>query len=234
MDPLSLLSAGSSIVGGIAGLFGSNKAEKRAQQAASEALALQREGLGFAMQQYKDWQSTYGQIEKQLSDYYVSSNGQMQRDVAAGMVETAFRNVPMQIERTAAQRGLGEGQTAAMLSDALVAKAEQKAGARIGADAQFRQEKQGFLNSGQNSRSQASAGVMNSYNTMTSLLNSQASQYQQQALAGGTAAGSAISQGLSAFMALNGAGGNGLNTGSASTLDYDMNRIIAANPEIFG
>lgn len=233
MEPFALLSAGSSIVGGIAGLFGSNKAEKRAQAAASEALAMQREGLGFAMQQYQDWKNTYGQIEKQLSNYYVSSNGQMQRDVAASMVETAFRNIPMQIERTAAQRGLGEGQTAAMLSDALVAKAEQKAGARIGADAQFRQEKQGFLNSGQSSRSQASAGVMNSYNTMTSLLNSQASQYQQQAAAGGAAVGSAISQGLSAFMALSGAGGSGINTGSSSTLDYDIGKMVAENPGIF-
>lgn len=234
MDPLSLLSVGSSVVGGIAGLFGSSKAEKRAAEAASEALALQREALGFSMQQYQDWKNTYGVIEKQLSDYYVNSDGQMQRDTAANIIEKAFRDMPMQIERTAAQRGLGEEQKAAMTHDMLMGKAESKASARIAAGEQFRAEKQGFLGSSLNARAQATSGVTNGYNAMAQLLSGQAASYKQDAANAATSGGSAISSGLKAFMALNGGGSSAIGTGSVSTADYDIGQAVSKYPSIFG
>jgi len=212
MALLAALSAGVSIVSGIAGLFGSGGADLKARQLASDQLATQRESLGFAMTQYEDWKKTYGVVEKQMSDYYVSSNGQMQMDAAANMIETSFRNVPTDINRIAEQRGLGEGQKAAMLSEALVSKAESKALGRINAGTQFRSEKAGFVASGQDAKGQATTGVLNSYNQMAQLLGQQYQAMQGQASSGSTAAGSAISSGIALL-----ASGLGGGTSSAST-----------------
>ena len=227
----ALLSAGLGLVSGIAGLFGGGDSDLKARQAASDAVAAQKAGLGFAMQLYKDWQGTYGQIEKQLSDYYSSNSGQMPMDVAAGIVEKAFRNTPMQIERVAEQRGLGEEQKGAMLSQSLISKAEQKAESRIGALDRFRQEKNQFNASGINAKNAATGSVMGSYQNLSNALTQQAAGYRQQATAEGNTFMDAISGGVSAAMALTG----GKNTGAPSLLgaSVDLDNQFTTNPQLY-
>lgn len=198
----SLLSAGLGLASGIVGLFGGGDSDRKARRAMDDAIAAQKASLGFAMQRYKDWQNTYGQVEQQLSDYYSSNSGQMPMDVASGIVERAFRNVPTQVERVADQRGLGEEQKGAMLSEALVSKAEQKAQSRIGALDKFRQEKSRFNAAGINAKNAAVGAVRGGYQNLSNALTHQAAMYQDQAMAEGNAFTDAISGGVSAYMAL--------------------------------
>lgn len=204
MSVASILSLGTSIIGGIAGLLGSDKADLQARQAMGEELAFRREALGFSMQQYEEWKKTYGVVEKQLSDYYVNNNGQMQMDTAANIIEKSFRNVPAEVERIAEQRGLGEAQKGAMLSNMLVSKAESKAAGRISAGEQFRAEKSSFVAGGRGAQAQATSGIMNSYNAMAQMMGNRAATYKQEAAAGGAAAYEALSSGIAGFIGLSG------------------------------
>lgn len=204
MALLAALSAGVSIVSGISSMFAANKAQDKADALNAEALSTQREGLATAKMQLEDWKSTYGVVEKQLSDYYVTNNGQMQMDSAANMIESTFRGVPADITRTAAQRGLGEGQTAAMLSDALVQKAESKASARLGAGTAFRSERAGFVASGQGAKSQATSGILNGYNQMAQMLGGQGQNQQAIADKASAAAGQSLSSGMALLSQLGG------------------------------
>lgn len=191
---------------GITDYDGQEDAQKNASKAASQATATAQAQLSFSKEQYADWKAVYGDIQKNLGDYYENLSGDslaaQQLSAQAREYSDAYRKVNQQL----AQRGISQSGIAAAQDVAMaIQSANTRAGIRAGAEDLARTKQAGFLQLGLNSQASllgnigsASNSLMQGYqyqsgqqyNTYTSLLGS--NQATMSGLTGGLSKGGAF------------------------------------------
>ena len=153
---------------GLTDVKGAKKASKRADRALKEASRLAQESIDFQKSQYEDWKNVYGDVEKNLSNYY--SNLSVESLTAMGLqnVQQEFQKAYKDIQETYARRGLtGSNVENYTLAQARLKNAENRAAIRVQAPAQVAQEKASFLNLGLGRRDNIAANVGNAYAAAT-------------------------------------------------------------------
>lgn len=191
---------------GITDYAGQEAAQENASKAASQATATAKAQLSFSKEQYADWKAVYGDIQKNLGDYYENLSGDFmaaqQLSAQAREYADAYRQVNQQLaQRGISQSGIAAAQDVAMASQS----ANTRAGIRAGAEDLARTKQAGFLQLGLNSQASllgnigsASNSLMQGYqyqsgqqySTYGSLLGS--NQATMSGLAGGLAKGGAF------------------------------------------
>lgn len=159
-----------------------NKASKRAGQAQDAQLA-------FEQEKYDEWQSTYGALEDNLSEYYNSISADSYAAMGLENAQQAFDTSMKQINESLAQRGITNTAVGASLeAQAKLGLAEQKAKIRTDAPRAVAEDKSRFLQIGLGQNPGAS---------MSQTLAQQSQNLQHQANLQEQAAGQAIGQAVS-------------------------------------
>lgn len=250
MAAMSSIAIGTAVVGGVSALFGAantlhssqkaKEAKKEQERAIAEANAVARQKLAFAQDIYKDWQDTYGAVDKKLGEYYanLSADGvksmiQNAEVSATNSIMSNINNTRQQLSNTFQKQGMGNSGAAAAAEMQLGAQA-LSAKSAISWDAQNK-----MLNAGQQvanaqgqfaalgaQKQQIAAGLMNgafdanmnAANMQMQAANNQM-QYAQQGMADGMSTiGSGLGMMASAFNNNKGnGGGNGGSNNSGNT-----------------
>jgi hypothetical protein len=166
-----------SIVGKVTDAVGLTdyKGAKKAANTASDAfdasyklgkaqINLMKEGLQFQKDQYAEWKTIYGDVEKNLSDYYKALNPTDLTAMGLQKQQGEFQAAVTEIKREAAQRGLANsGLEFAATSAAKISNAQERARIRTAAPSQVAAEKSNFLSIGLGQKGQINAGINNAY-----------------------------------------------------------------------
>lgn len=152
---------------GLTDYKGQEAAQKNASQAASQATATAQAHLSFSKEQYADWKAVYGDIQKNLGDYYENLSGDsmaaQQLSAQAREYADAYRQVNQQLaQRGISQSGIAAAQDVAMASQS----ANTRAGIRAGAEDLARTKQAGFLQLGLNSQASLLSNIGSSSNSL--------------------------------------------------------------------
>jgi hypothetical protein len=151
----------------------SKKSLKTANALNKEQIATAKENLQFAKDQYADWQSIYGPIEKNLGEYYKNLSADKITAMGLQNQQMEFQTAMASMERDMAQRGIsGSGVEQGERNKATFQNAEARAKIRTNAPEVVAQAKQSFLTLGLSSRAaqlgnigNAATGVNAAYNS---------------------------------------------------------------------
>lgn len=182
------------VVGKITDTLGltNHKAEQQAQNnaamasstaaaATQEANRLAKENLDFQRQQYRDWQTIYGELQTNLGNYY--NNLGTERIVSLGLQEQqkAHQQTIQQIRQSMAQRGIQDSKFETyMLSNAEMDNSARRAGIRSSAEDLANQQKMRFLGLGLGQGSEMLGQINAASNTGVSAFSNQANIYNNQ------------------------------------------------------
>lgn len=152
---------------GLTDYAGQEDAQKNASQAASQATSTAQAQLSFSKEQYADWKAVYGDIQKNLGDYYENLSGDsmaaQQLSAQAREYADAYRKVNQQLaQRGISQSGIAAAQDVAMASQS----ANTRAGIRAGAEDLARTKQAGFLQLGLNSQASLLSNIGSSSNSL--------------------------------------------------------------------
>lgn len=152
---------------GLTDYKGQEAAQKNASQAASQATDTAQAQLSFSKEQYADWKAVYGDIQKNLGDYYENLSGDslaaQQLSAQAREYADAYRKVNQQLaQRGISQSGVAAAQDVAMASQS----ANTRAGIRAGAEDMARTKQAGFLQLGLNSQASLLGNIGSSSNSL--------------------------------------------------------------------
>lgn len=162
---------GAAVVGAGASVYGvmqageaqdAASAQQGAALASSERIA--GEQMDWQKEQQAQWDSMYGPVEANLSEYY--SNLTPERFTAMGVQSTAqsFQGLQEQLKESLAQRGIsGSGIEAQGITDLTIAQAQREADIRASAPEAVAQQQQGFLQLGLNQKAGLQAGMQNAF-----------------------------------------------------------------------
>lgn len=169
---------------GLTDVAGAKEARAASQKAAGDAADVARESLAFQKEQFAIWTDVYGEIQKNLSDYY-SSLG-TDRVITLGLqnqareAQTAQRN----IETIFAQRGISDsGLELSTLANLEVESATQRAGIRSSAEDIVRGQQTDFLRIGLGQQPSLLGGVQSAFGLLTGTFQQQSGLEAQRALA---------------------------------------------------
>lgn len=194
------------------GVYSASKSSDKAASAqgaasASQAEAmdkqteLQGEALDFEMAKHEEWQSIFGDVQEQLSQYYEDYDADTIEALGVQNIEKEYATSKQNLTRSLAQRGIsGSGTEAAALTALESQRALGAAGVRAAAPHQAMQAKEGFLSLGLGQGSDRSnvSGVLQNMATVqgqqATAYGQQASAYGQQAATAGQAFGSNLAQ----------------------------------------
>lgn len=191
---------GSAVVGAGASAMASKSASKSADKQAniqSESNRLQyelsKEQLEFNKQQYDDWQEIFGDVSKNLADYYNDMDATTYEALGIQNIEQEYTRSRQQLDQALAKRGItNSGAAANALTDLETMRMLGRADASTNAAATVAQQQQSFYGMGLGSQANAQAGINNAYGNQISVLGQQASQAGQQAMVYGQQAGNAM------------------------------------------
>lgn len=152
---------------GLTDYSGQESAQKQASAASAASINTAKSQLDFTKAQYKDWQAVYGDIQKNLGDYYEKLSGEslvaQQLSAQAREYADAYKQVNQQL----AQRGLSQSGIAAAQDVALGNQsAITRAGIRASGDTQAMQQKAGFLQLGLNSQASLLGNIGTASNSL--------------------------------------------------------------------
>jgi len=214
---------GGGIVGSVGGLVGIESAEQKAASDASDAALKQSkitqqrmDELGAEMMDFNqglldDWEEMFGPLEQNLNDYY---NELDPIKYATQNKQTLTENIDKQLgqfnETMAAQGLQTSGMKSQAMKEASFAKATGSAEIDVQAPEQVRQQQQQWLGSNQQSRTNAIAGMNQSYgaqmnaqfqtgSAITNQYNQQAAMYSQSAAGYTGLLGSIAGAGIGAY-----------------------------------
>ena len=209
---------GSAVLGAAASSKSAKSANSSANAATASADAAARlqyeassEQLAFSKQQYDDWQSIYGPIQDNLSNYYKNLSSDSIASLGIQSIEKEYARSSQLLEQTLAKRGItNSGATTQSMTQLESARMLGRAEVQANAPMVAAQQQQGFLNAGLGIQSQALSGINSAYGTQISLLGqqaanatSQANNYSNQAAAGYAGIGSSVGQGINTYMTYN-------------------------------
>lgn len=229
--------------GGIASLAGSALSSYQAKGAADNAEARTEDAFGYISQNvdladsldsmmsyYGDlgvenaqglidqWETAFGGIQQNLSDYYNNLDPMKFSQQAKTAYSESLNKQMKQMSETLTQRGLtSSGQRAQLEKEAMFNKAQTNADIDIKAPEEVARMKQGWLSQGETLRGQGvqsmsnalsnqasysqvgSNAMMNANTGISNILTNQAAQSAESAQAWGGAAGTLMGQGVSSL-----------------------------------
>jgi len=176
---------------GAAGLYNSYSQGQQATAASNNSNALAQEQLKRAQAKDAYYKSIYGDLEKNLSDYYTKLTPSKQEQLGLSRYAKQFKQAQNNYNASMAQRGLsGSGIDAAGARQMEMQAAMDKTNIMQQADAQTRQKQLGFLGVGLGQSNIAAQNVANSYNSAMNSYNNQSRLAQNNANQSGAALGS--------------------------------------------
>ncbi len=136
-------SAGVSLLNGILG-------KKSADRQKAREFKLRREQFEFAQDQYNDWNSSFGWIRDNLSNFYRNVAPEYYASEAIQDFETEYDSAIENLESSFSLRGINPDSNLAQstFANAEILAAQNRAKIRYDSDRVLRQEQQGFLGLG--------------------------------------------------------------------------------------
>lgn len=175
------------IVGGITDAIGltDHKGQRRAQdnatKASNKAYDLSKENIDFQREQYKDWQSVYGELQENLGEHYKNLGPEKITALGLQQQQAAHQQSQDQIQRTMAQRGLGDSKFEAYaMTTADINNSNARAQIRATAEEKSALQKMSFLGIGLGQGTQMLGHVNNANNAGVNALSNQANMYNGQ------------------------------------------------------
>lgn len=153
---------------------------------AAESLTYAKEQTAFAKDQYQDWENVYGDLQKNLSDYYNSLTPEKIISQGLQLQQRAFQDSTAAINKDLMKRGISSnsGIAANINAQNVMANSGAKAAIRAGAEDQVAAQKVGFLSLGLgqgasllSNVSQNSGNVTNAYGQGVSVNTNAFNQY---------------------------------------------------------
>lgn len=209
---------GSAAIGAGTSYLSSRSASKNAKKAMDSSAyqaELQHEAsmeqLDFQKQQYDRWESIFGPIQDNLSNYYKTLSSDSIASAGLQQINTQFAQSRQNLDTALAKRGItNSGATAAALTQLESSRMLGSAEVRANAPMVAAQQQQGFLNSGSGQQANAVAGISSAYSNQMNMFGNQAlnnqnmaMNYQNQAAQGYAGIGSSIGAGISSYMTAN-------------------------------
>ncbi len=166
------------IVSGIVGGIFGNKGDKATKNATSNAAAAQalandyaEKGINFSQEQLDAWTQMYGDLEKNIADYYTNMDGKLQTSKELQILRTEYAESKNNINRFFAQNGLSgsglEGLSRTMLE---VGGANRSAEIRANQDQKVAEQQANFFANVANPNKQvAISGLSNAYSNAASI-----------------------------------------------------------------
>ena len=239
---------GSAVVGAAASASAaksSSKAAKSATKSADAAAQLQYEAsseqLAFSKQQYDDWQSIYGPIQDNLSNYYKNLSSDTVASLGIQNIEKEYARSSQLLDQSLAKRGLSNsGATTQSITQLESARMLGRAEVQANAPMVSAQQQSAFLSAGLGAQSQALSGINSAFGNQINLLGqqaanstSQANNYSNQAAAGYAGIGSSVGQGINTYMTYNAyQSQNALNNALANKIGNSTN--YSTSPSSYG
>ena len=162
---------------GSASLYNSYSQGKAATSAAKSSNNIAEEQLAYAHQDREHYSAIYGDLEKNLSDYYTTLTPSKKEHLGLDRYDAQFKQAKDNYSKYMAQRGLaGSGIAAEGRMDMEMQSAKDRTNIMQQADTQTRNEQLGFLGVGlgqsniaATNASNAAANAQNSYNSTSSM-----------------------------------------------------------------
>lgn len=177
--------AGATAVSAGASYAGSRSASKDASEASGEQLA-------FDQEKYDDWNEVYGPIQDNLANYYSNVTPDYYASIGLEEFETQYQTSLDRIDENLTQRGIdpSSGIGASLEAQAELGAAETRAGIRRDAPIKAAEDKSRFLQIGLG---------QNPGSSMSSALQSRASQTASASQAANIATGEAVQAAIPAI-----------------------------------
>lgn len=162
-----------------------HESQKRAQESAASAAkaanVLSRENIEFQREQYRDWQSVYGEVQENLGEYFNNLGPEKVASLGLQEQQRGHQKTQEQIRQTMAQRGLGgskfETYTQTMAD---IENANRRATIRATAEERSAQQRMSFLGLGLNQGAQMLGNINTASGMGVSALSNQANMYTSQ------------------------------------------------------
>lgn len=165
------------IVGGVLDGLGLTNTSQQ-NKAARSANALNKENLDFQKQQYSKWNNIYGDVEKNLSDYFKNLSPDKIATFGLQKQQEAFQKSQEQITQNMAQRGLGGSKFEGYLETLNSMNNEnRRAHIRATAPEAAARQKMQFLSMGIPQKNQLINNIGNAYSRASGTYNQQFGQY---------------------------------------------------------
>ncbi len=175
---------------GAAGLFNSYSQGQQATAAANNSNNLAQQQLQLAKEKEAYYKSIYGNLEKNLSDYYTTLTPRRAEQLGLSRYDKQFQQAQNLYNKNMAQRGLSGSGIAAEGTRAMdMQAAADRTNIMQQADTQTRQKQLGFLGVGLGQSNIAAHNVANSYNSAMNSYNNQSRIAQNSANQSGAAVG---------------------------------------------
>ena len=143
------VSAGIAVTGVGASIYGANKSADSASDATDASADASAAALAFEQEKYDDWQSVYGPLQDNLSEYYNSLSADSYMAAGLQNSEQEFETSMQRINESLAQRGITNSAVSASIeAQAEIGQAENRATIRSEAESAVNQDKQSFLQIG--------------------------------------------------------------------------------------
>ena len=215
--------SGGAIIGAAAiGAGTSYMSSKSASKSADKALAsadasaqlqyqASTEQLDFQKQQYDRWESIFGPVQENLSNYYKNLSSDSIASQGLQNIHSQYTQSRQNLDTALAKRGItNSGATAASLTQLESSRMLGAAEVRTNAPMVAAQQQLNFVNSGQSQQSNAVNGITSSYTNKMNMfgqqsLNSQnlANNYSNTAAQAYSGIGNSIGTGISTYMNYN-------------------------------
>ncbi len=142
---------------GVAGsAYASNRASSASDRATDAASDAEQARLDFEMEQWDEWQATYGNVEDQLAAYYETLTPTFRATQGLEAHEKEMNRMKKNVRETLDQRGIGTSGIAAQFEmETSISSAEERARIRAAAPLEVAREKLGFLQTGLGMQPQA-------------------------------------------------------------------------------
>lgn len=172
-------SASASAKAAKANMSAADRAATLQAEAAERQAEIAQEQLDFQKQQYEDWESVYGPVRENLSDFYQDLTPETYTASGLSQIDQQYEATLLEFDRQFAQRGIDSPAQDALQLQVGLNAAGQKAAIRQRAPLTVASAQQGFLAS--NVSNPAATGVASSYQNQANVYGQQAGVYGQQA-----------------------------------------------------
>jgi len=170
------------------GIMSGNRATNSANKLSDRALALQEEQLQFAKDRYQRWQTIYGPIEDNLSDFFYQLTPEKFAAQGLESFQKQFQQSQTDLTEFFAVNGIESGVQADLMTKSGNEAARSKAKIVQQAPFEVAAAQQSFLSIGMQKEAGAASGVSNAAANTSNLLSQQANIAADSAAAGFDAA----------------------------------------------
>lgn len=172
-------SAASSAKAARANMTAAERAANLQAEAAERQAEIAQENLDFQKQQYEDWESVYGPVRENLSDFYQDLTPDIYIASGLAQIDQQYEATLLEFDRQFAQRGIDSPAQDSLQLQVGLNAATQKAVVRQRAPLTVADVQQGFLSN--NVSNPNTQGISNAFQNQANVYGEQAGVYGNQA-----------------------------------------------------